>query len=154
MYGHGTGNYKRVVIHTVSLRRRIKGGYPVVDLPYVTDVDNEGALPRRARIAQVLAVTGTLLAIGGFLLGVLFAILARAWSGEIACDGVQSWILGLLPAASAAALASGLLLGIGSMTLHPTQRRVAASAISLSIVGFVVAFIAIALNAWTACSNG
>lgn len=38
--------------------------------------------------------------------------------------------------------------------LHPTQWRAGASATSLSIVGFVVAFIAIALNAWTACSNG
>jgi hypothetical protein len=94
------------------------------------------------------------LAVGGSILAILFAILARAWSGGIACDGVQSLILGLLPAAAAGALGLGLLLGISALVFHPMQWRAAASAISLSIIGSVVAFIAIGLFAATTCTNG
>jgi hypothetical protein len=93
-------------------------------------------------------------ALGGSILAILFAILARAWSGGIACEGVQALILGLLPAAAAGALGLGLLLGIGALLLHPTQWRSAASAISLSIIGSVAAFIAIGLFAFTTCTNG
>jgi hypothetical protein len=92
------------------------------------------------------------LAIAGVLLGILHAILARAWSGEIACNGVRCSIFNLLPGTAAVALGLGLLFGIGAMVLHSTQRRAAASAISLSLAGSVVAFLVIASFALTSCS--
>ena len=100
----------------------------------------------------MLTVSGAVLAIAGVFLGILFAIFARAWSGDIACNGVQSSILNLLPGMAAVALGLGLLFGIGAMVLHSTQRRAAASAISLSLAGSVIAFLVIAPFALTSCS--
>jgi hypothetical protein len=118
----------------------------------VTELDLQGRPSRRSRIAYVLAVSGAVLAIAGVFLGILFAIFARAWSGEIPCNGVRSSILNLLPGTAAVALGLGLLFGIGAMVVHSTRWRAAASAISLSLAGSVVAFLAIAPYALTSCS--
>jgi hypothetical protein len=150
VYGWSSANYKRVVIHMGSAA--IQEQKSEVDQGSVTELDIQGGPSRRSRIAYVLAASGAVLAIAGVLLGILYAILARAWSGEIACNGVRFSILNLLPGTAAVALGLGLLFGIGAMVLHSTQRRAAASAISLSLAGSVVAFLVIAPFALTSCS--
>jgi hypothetical protein len=69
-----------------------------------------------------------------------------------ACDGIQSSILNLMPGAAAFGLGLGLVLGIGAIVLDHMQWRAGMSAVSLALVGSVIAFLAIASSFLTACS--
>lgn len=46
----------------------------------MTQLDDQGTRPPRARWAERLAVTGAALALAGIVLAILFAILGRVWS--------------------------------------------------------------------------
>lgn len=120
----------------------------------MTELDTQGTRPPRARWAERLAVTGAFLALAGIGLGILFAILARAWSGEISCDGIQSSILNVLPGMAVVALALGLLCGLAAIVLRPSEWRAGASAASLAVIGSLVAFIAITPFVFGSCSEG
>jgi hypothetical protein len=131
---------------------RFKPGDRKVDDGLVVGLVNQEETGGRARVGYLLAVGGATLAIGGVLLGILFSILSHAWSGEIACDGIQSWVLNFLPGAAAMGLCLGLLLGTGAIILDHARWRAGVSAVSLALVGSVIAFLAIASSFLGACS--
>ena len=119
----------------------------------MTQLDDQGTRPPRARWAERLAVTGAFLALAGIVLAILFAILARAWSDAV-CGGIRSSILNVLPGMAVYALAVGLLCGLAAIALRPTKWRAGASAVSFAVVGSLVAFIAMAPFVWRSCSYG
>lgn len=119
----------------------------------MTQLDDQGTRPRRARWAERLAVTGVYLALAGIVLAILFAILAGAWSDAV-CGGIQSSILNVMPGMAFYALGLGLLCGMAAIALRPSEWRSGASAASLSVVGFLVAFVAIVPFMWRSCNYG